>query len=974
MFFPKGIGPNAGEAPQVIGPFVCSFQLTINGFICRRPECPRRTFCRDWLFYMDRMTSNELSAIASHQTFCLPKPLSLDGDVLSNFAHIATSGRNFHDLQRPEHQLNSVDHSTKNDKSISAGSHSLFSHLDTHIADSSARTFLSANGISYPISPSDLEVPKLPKKSITRSVTEEWFSPSSAALPNNRKSTGRPESAKLSQTDLKSHCLGLEPLSQTSALTSPTRHLSEPTCKVTSHSPVASEPEELLEDHRPRSCRTSPSMLSPQSARKISELLTGTVTSASAITTSSWSRLPTPKSSTDASTSLIFAEEDAGSGTSTSKRTPTNAVAAMAAAAELMMKPSLASLMSTASPPLLVQPSLRELVLKTAATTNSLPSLTTREASQGNSPNQTQQQLYLLVPSNYPVIMPCPSQLIPLSSHLSGSDETSGASGLQDASEDAGGSVSGEPSHNVVRSDSFERAAVGCKAKTPGAVSASSSPLHPLPGAAFYGTEVKQQRHSLGRNGGTTTTGQVLSNWTQTLKRKCSSAVVSPRTAQLLGCATVQSLSDVVHLSHRTSTSPTTSHGTNDSDLRPELIPIPRSPSVAYHLTDGDGDPATAAVSPSASPPVITSHNFTSCGGSGGIHGMAARSAPTSATTKKLTNLLGISQCTPVTTSAVSDGSDNFLCTTGVSRIREVLSPPTQPRSAVPTLSEVKIPPPELCHSNSTSDSLLSVDSSKNSVFFPSSESSPNRNYISRIGGDTKDIRRRVSHNEVERRRRDRINTWIAELHKLLPPEHQAKSQYQSKGVILKRVFEYFQNVAQILSSKSTTIEKLSEKNQALEQELRQLNRENQILRASLNAHFSELPNQPSSTLALSVLTPTAGSSGRLPATPAAFSKVMAQQDVLHSRICNDVNEKAAEDPVISTGCTRQSPKRLSSGNGSGVGAALPPSSTPVELPSISPSTDSPPPYKRALLFQHPSTTSATTGNPASTDVTRSCL
>lgn len=46
----------------------------------------------------------------------------------------------------------------------------------------------------------------------------------------------------------------------------------------------------------------------------------------------------------------------------------------------------------------------------------------------------------------------------------------------------------------------------------------------------------------------------------------------------------------------------------------------------------------------------------------------------------------------------------------------------------------------------------------------------------------------------VERRRRDRINTWIAELYKLLPPEQQAKSQYQSKGVVLKRVCEYFQN------------------------------------------------------------------------------------------------------------------------------------------------------------------------------------
>uniref|UniRef100_A0A0X3NR99 Upstream stimulatory factor 1 n=1 Tax=Schistocephalus solidus TaxID=70667 RepID=A0A0X3NR99_SCHSO len=359
----------------------------------------------------------------------------------------------------------------------------------------------------------------------------------------------------------------------------------------------------------------------------------------------------------------------------------------------------------------------------------------------------------------------------------------------------------------------------------------------------------------------------------------------------------------------------------------------------------------------------------------------AVRSTSAAAvTSKKLTNLLGISQCTPVSTATVVEDSDNFLCTAGASRIREVLSPTAQPRSAMPALSDVKIPPPELCHSNSTNDSLLSVDSSKNSVFFPS-ESSPNRSYISRIGGDTKDIRRRVSHNEVERRRRDRINTWIAELHKLLPPEHQAKSQYQSKGVILKRVFEYFQNVAQILSSKSTTIEKLSEKNQALEQELRQLNRENQLLRASLNAHFSDFPT--SSALSLSVLTPaTAGSSARFSVAPTTFSKVIVQQEALHNRICSG---DLREDSVLNgTVCTRQSPKRLASGNGgSGVSAAVP-SSTPFEqLPAMSPSTDSSPPYKRALLFPLPPTTSATASNPAlsyssstttTTDVSRPCM
>ncbi|VEL09822.1 unnamed protein product [Protopolystoma xenopodis] len=65
--------------------------------------------------------------------------------------------------------------------------------------------------------------------------------------------------------------------------------------------------------------------------------------------------------------------------------------------------------------------------------------------------------------------------------------------------------------------------------------------------------------------------------------------------------------------------------------------------------------------------------------------------------------------------------------------------------------------------------------------------------FIDQMSPDTKDLRRRVSHNEVERRRRDRINTWIAELHKLLPPNEQAKAQYQSKGMVLKRVCEYFQ-------------------------------------------------------------------------------------------------------------------------------------------------------------------------------------
>lgn len=61
----------------------------------------------------------------------------------------------------------------------------------------------------------------------------------------------------------------------------------------------------------------------------------------------------------------------------------------------------------------------------------------------------------------------------------------------------------------------------------------------------------------------------------------------------------------------------------------------------------------------------------------------------------------------------------------------------------------------------------------------------------------------------VERRRRDRINTWISELYKLLPPDEQTKSQYQSKGIVLKRVCEYFQNVDSMLKAANSAVEQV---------------------------------------------------------------------------------------------------------------------------------------------------------------------
>ncbi|KAL3314054.1 hypothetical protein Ciccas_007336 [Cichlidogyrus casuarinus] len=88
---------------------------------------------------------------------------------------------------------------------------------------------------------------------------------------------------------------------------------------------------------------------------------------------------------------------------------------------------------------------------------------------------------------------------------------------------------------------------------------------------------------------------------------------------------------------------------------------------------------------------------------------------------------------------------------------------------------------------------------------------------------ETRNMRRRVSHNEVERRRRDRINTWIGELQKLLPPDEQERSHYQSKGLVLKRVWEHFQKVDQLLKVTTTALQQAQKENHQLRQRVAQL-------------------------------------------------------------------------------------------------------------------------------------------------------
>jgi upstream stimulatory factor len=132
----------------------------------------------------------------------------------------------------------------------------------------------------------------------------------------------------------------------------------------------------------------------------------------------------------------------------------------------------------------------------------------------------------------------------------------------------------------------------------------------------------------------------------------------------------------------------------------------------------------------------------------------------------------------------------------------------------------------EDCHRNVTGTLLASANNGRGDQ--------GRGTYLEHINPESKDIRRRVSHNEVERRRRDRINTWISELYKLLPPDEQAKSQYQSKGIVLKRVCEYFQNVDSMLKAANAAVEQTRVENGLLRQRVRDLQQENQLLSASL--------------------------------------------------------------------------------------------------------------------------------------------
>ncbi|KAM4651032.1 upstream stimulatory factor 2 isoform 4-T4 [Discoglossus pictus] len=105
-----------------------------------------------------------------------------------------------------------------------------------------------------------------------------------------------------------------------------------------------------------------------------------------------------------------------------------------------------------------------------------------------------------------------------------------------------------------------------------------------------------------------------------------------------------------------------------------------------------------------------------------------------------------------------------------------------------------------------------------------------------------RDERRRAQHNEVERRRRDKINNWIVQLSKIIPDcnTDSSKTGAQSKGGILSKACDYIRELRQTNQRMQETYketERLQMDNQLLRQQLEDQKNENTLLRTQLQQH-----------------------------------------------------------------------------------------------------------------------------------------
>ncbi|XP_060639836.1 upstream stimulatory factor 2-like isoform X2 [Anolis sagrei] len=108
-----------------------------------------------------------------------------------------------------------------------------------------------------------------------------------------------------------------------------------------------------------------------------------------------------------------------------------------------------------------------------------------------------------------------------------------------------------------------------------------------------------------------------------------------------------------------------------------------------------------------------------------------------------------------------------------------------------------------------------------------------------------RDERRRAQHNEVERRRRDKINNWIVQLSKIIPDCNTDNTKTgASKGGILSKACDYIRELRQTNQRMQETFkeaERLQMDNDLLQQQIEELKNENALLRAQLQQHGIEI-------------------------------------------------------------------------------------------------------------------------------------
>uniref|UniRef100_A0A8C6SW07 Upstream transcription factor 2, c-fos interacting n=1 Tax=Neogobius melanostomus TaxID=47308 RepID=A0A8C6SW07_9GOBI len=111
-----------------------------------------------------------------------------------------------------------------------------------------------------------------------------------------------------------------------------------------------------------------------------------------------------------------------------------------------------------------------------------------------------------------------------------------------------------------------------------------------------------------------------------------------------------------------------------------------------------------------------------------------------------------------------------------------------------------------------------------------------------------RDERRRAQHNEVERRRRDKINNWIVTLSKIIPDcsmdSTKTGAVSESKGGILSKACDYIRELRQNnqrLQDSLKEVERIQMDNELCRQQIEELKNENALLRAQLQQHGIEL-------------------------------------------------------------------------------------------------------------------------------------